>query len=89
VDICTSSKGHSLESLIDAMFVGSTLNDSECNSIGYWITDFVIWVDEVDDAECIRLEFVRIQTPSTHLVEEVGITGPILNTLEIAVEARA
>jgi hypothetical protein len=46
-------------------------------------------MDEIDDAECIRLEFVRVQTPLTHLVEEVGITAPILKALEITVEARA
>jgi hypothetical protein len=75
--------------LIDAVFVSSTLDDSECDSIGYWITNLVVGMDEIDDAECIRLEFVRVQTPLTHLVEEVGITAPILKALEITIEARA
>jgi len=36
------------------MFVSTTLDDSECDSIGFRMTDLVIGMDEIDDTEFIR-----------------------------------
>jgi len=46
-------------------------------------------MDEVDDIEWRCLEFLWVEAPFAHLIEEVGIAGPILNALEVAVEAGA
>ena len=44
-------------------------------------------MDEVNHIERIGLELLWVEAPFSYLLEEVGVTGPVLYALEITVEA--
>ncbi len=89
VDIGAGGDCHALESLIDAVLIGAALDDAEGDPVGFRVSDRVVGMDEVDDSESIGLELIRVEAPASHFVEEICLAGPILDALEISVEARS
>jgi hypothetical protein len=86
VNFCACIECHPLEALVDAMSSSPTLYDTESESRGLRLSYFVVRVYEVNLIERIGLELPWVEAPFSHLIEEVGATGPVLYALKITVE---
>ena len=88
VDLGPRLHRHPLEALVDGVPISPPLYDPEGDAVCSGVGDCIVGVDEVDDAERIRFEILRVEAPLTHLVEEVHTASPVLDPLEVAIEPR-
>ena len=68
------------------MLICPSFHYSKCNAVCDWICYHIIRMNQVNYAERVRFEGLRIKPPVTHLIKEVILRSPIFYSLKVTIK---
>lgn len=75
-----------LENLIEASGLDPASHDPACNAIGGESAHSIVGSNQRNRVYFLEVEATHVQAPLSHLFEEIDVTRPIFDGLEISLE---